>query len=276
MGRRFWLLPLLAALVLAGCGGGDDEAATTTQGNGESALLADAAAATTQAQSSRVSLVASVGGRRLTGQGAYDFRAERGTLGVDLGALDEGLGEADLVVSDHVLYYHLPAGLGLVAGGKNWVKVDLQTLGEATGTNLGPLAQGNPADPGRYLEWLKASGADVEEVGSESVRGVETEHYRATVDLDKVAEIAPPEAREATKALIERLKSELDVDAVTVDAWVDDDGLVRRIRQEYELDSTRTEITLELYDFGVKVEAKAPSPDDVVDLGDSLQGGFGQ
>ena len=196
MRRRFLLLPLLAALVLAGCGGGDDEAATATQGNGESALLADAAAATTQAKSSRVSLVASVGGRRLTGQGAYDFRAERGTLGVDLGALDEGLGEADLVVSDRVLYYHLPAGLALVAGGKNWVKVDLQTLGEATGTNLGALAQGNLADPGRYLEWLKASGEDVEEVGSESVRGVETEHYRATIDLDKVAEIAPPEARE--------------------------------------------------------------------------------
>ena len=269
------LVVLGAALLLAGCAlRGEEEAATSTRSD-DSGLLVGAAAATADAGSSRVFVEASVGGQSFTGEGAYDYRADRGHLTLDLAALGAGLGEVELVFADHVVYYRLPAEMGPLAGDKSWVKIDLEALGKASGSNLDALAQGNQTDPGQYLRWLKATGADVEEIGTESVRGVETTHYRASVDLDKVVETAAPEVRGATRAWIDRLKSELDSDVVPIDVWVDGDGLVRRIRQEYEIRDTKTEITLELYDFGVEVDAKAPPPDDVVDLGDLLEGGFG-
>lgn len=276
MRRRLTLLALGATVLLAGCAfRGDEEAATSTRSGNDSTLLADAAVATAHAESSRVFVEASVGGQSFTGEGAYDYGADRGNLTLDLAPLGAGLGEVQLVFADHVVYYRLPAGMGLLAGGKSWVRIDPEALGKASETNLDALAQGNQTDPGQYLRWLKATGADVEEIGTESVRGVETTHYRASVDLDKVVETAAPEVRGATKAWIDRLKSELDSDEVPIDVWVDGDGLVRRIQQDYELRGTKTEITLELYDFGVEVDAEAPPADDVVDLDDFLEGGFG-
>jgi hypothetical protein len=281
---RVTLLALVAALLLAACSGDDDEAqsqaseavtteqeATTTgraEGDGSAAILLAAGRNTLEADSSRVFVEATVGGRRFTGEGAYDYDDHVGEMRLDLGGLGDavGVGELELVFADYVVYYHLP--LGVLPGEKEWIKVDVEALGESAGVDFQQLAQGNQSDPAQYLRWLGAVGKDVEELGAETVRGVETTHYRATVDLDRVVDAAEPEVRDATKVWIDLLKRQLELGEVPIDVWVDEDGLVRRIEQVYELDGTRTQITMELDEFGIEVDAEAPPADQVLDLGD--------
>jgi hypothetical protein len=284
---RVTLLALVTALSLAACGGdeGDEPqsqaatsaAATTEQeattaesaeGEGSAAVLLAAGRNTLEAGSSRVYVEADVGGRSFTGEGSYDYGDHVGEMQLDLGGLGDatGLGELELVFADYVVYYHLP--LGVLPGEKEWIKIDVEALGDSAAVDLQQLAQGNQSDPAQYLRWLGAVGEDVEELGTETVRGVETTHYRATVDLDRVVDEAEPEVRGATKLWIDLLKRQLELGEVPIDVWVDEDGLVRRIEQEYELDGTRTQITMELDDFGIEVDAEAPPADQVIDLGE--------
>jgi len=111
-------------------------------------------------------------------------------------------------------------------------------------------------------------------VGEATVRGVEATQYGASVDLADLAGAVDPEVREATRLWAEALREQLGVDEVPTDVWIDEDGLVRRIRQRYDLRvgerKVRTEIAMELFDFGVEVDVEAPPADAVVDLGDLL------
>lgn len=97
--------------------------------------------------------------------------------------------------------------------------------------------------PDRILSVLRASSKEVEEVGHEEVRGVETTHYRAHLDPQKY-----------------ELYSDGEPTEQVVDAWVDDAGLVRRL----SMPEGAGTMTFELFDFGVKVEVEAPPADEIV------------
>ena len=87
------------------------------------------------------------------------------------------------------------------------------------------------------LEYLR-SVADVSEVGAETVRGVDTTHYRATVHLTKLG--APPE-----------------YDRYPVEVWVDEDGRTRRYNH-HPVGSDELTYEWEFFDFGVDVELAPP------------------
>ena len=282
MTLRIIVLALVAALLLAACGGDDEPEAQapapatteqetvtgTTEGEGSAATLLAAGRNTLESGSSRVFVEAEVGGRAFSGEGTYDYDEHVGEMQLDLGGLGDaaGVGELELVFADNVVYYHLPPGT--LPGGKDWIEIDVKALGNSAGVDFAQLAQGNQSDPAQYLRWLWAVGEDVEELGTETVRGVDTTHYRATVDLDRVVEAAEAEVRDATRVWIDLLKQQLELGEVPIDVWVDEDGLVRRIEQEYEVGGTQTQIRMELDDFGIEVDAEAPSDDQVIDLGD--------
>ena len=50
---------------------------------------------------------------------------------------------------------------------------------------------------------LRAVSEEVEELGTEDVRGVETTHYRTTVDLRRYPDLVPPDRRELARRSIE-------------------------------------------------------------------------
>jgi hypothetical protein len=208
------------------------------------------------------------------GEGVFDFREQVGEMTLDLSGLRlPGTGSTRLVFDGYVVYYEL--GQDILLPGKRWLGIDLESLAVASALDLESLVQGTQADPSQLLLWLGAIGPEVVKVGEETVRGVETTHYRAVVDLERL-ESQPPAGREAEwSAYVQALKARLGPDEVPVEIWLDGDGLLRRLRQEYWFggggEAISTTITMELYDFGVEVDVERPPPDEVALIGDLIR-----
>ena len=105
------------------------------------------------------------------------------------------------------------------------------------------------------------------------MRGTQTTHYRAVLDLNKAADQSPG-ASQAIKSAINLLGSSKQ----PADVWVDADGRLRRMRYTVDLSKSKVAastpgvpgsltFTLDLFDFGVPVQAAVPAPAEVVDLG---------
>ena len=63
-------------------------------------------------------------------------------------------------------------------------------------------------------------------MGKEDVRGVETTHYKGTIDLEEAVANAPAEQREQ----LERLLEQSSVTDLPAEAWIDGDGYLRSSR----------------------------------------------
>jgi hypothetical protein len=225
------LILLAAVLVVAGCGG-----LSANQ------VLSGAQERTAEFDTLRFSIDGSAGGQRFAAQGAVDNRARRAQLTADLGSQ----GSTELLLDGSVLYVRLDGLRHAPPLATSWLSADLETVGAMLGDRLGELTEWAAEGPSRVLEQLRAVG-EVEELGSERVRGVETTRYRALV--------RPPGAAP-------------DDRAVPVDVWIDGDGLVRRLRAAV---GTET-VTVELYDFEADVAIEPPAPEQVTALDELFQG----
>jgi hypothetical protein len=277
MRRRLFLIPLLALALAAACGGG-------AGGLSAQAIVSDAATKSQEAGSSRVDLELTMAGfapgeLTIAGEGVQDSEQQLARFTFDLSeisALTGGgvdLSEIEMVMAGSSLYIRLPFLES--AGLKPWVEIDLQKVGKEKGLDLPALQQLGQADPALTFAFLRAAGDDTEEVGEEEVRGVQTTQYRTTVDLDRAAEQASAEQR----AAIQALKEDTGLEVVPVNAWIDDDGLVRRIDFDYEdvelQPGKRGDMTLrmEFYDYGADVNVEQPPPDEVMSFDELLQQG---
>ena len=265
---RTLLLALPLALLLAACGGGG---AFTLES------LAQAADRTRDEGSSRVEIVSTVtvGGETMEsrGEGAFDYAGNRGTMTMQV---PEAGGAMDVRVVDGVSYVRLPeAERAQLPEGATWVRVE-DEAGASTG-----FEQQSPAD---VLDFLRASDSEPEEVGTEEVRGVETTHYRAQLDIRRMAEQdlerVPEEHRERMRRDLQQLLQLLEEPTVPVELWVDDDGLLRRMELRMAMqvpgptgEPTALELTqrMELFDYGVEVDVEAPPEDEVVDAAELEQ-----
>src|SRR5918996_2161386 len=264
--------------------GAQEQSPTTTtqaESGGETAdaaVIAAAAARTAETGSARVATSVTVAGpgdleQSFGGEGAVDFERRAGRVTIELGggAASSPVTTSTVLFVDSVVYYRLPDGL--LPGGKRWLQIDLQSVADASSLDFGPLLQGSQADPSQYLLWLAALHPDVTTLGEDEVRGVPTTRYRAQVDLERLEEQAPPGREDEWRAYVETLQGRLGVEAVPVEIWVDGDGLIRRLRHEYAFaaEGSTIAVTMELYDFGVPVEAAAPPPGQVAAIADFIR-----
>jgi hypothetical protein len=164
--------------------------------------------------------------------------------------------------------------LALGGGRDGWVSMSPDELSTSSpGAGLGSY------DPSKLLESLRGVAGEPEVVGTEEIDGVQTTHYRATMDLADAVAKAP----ESERARLQAQLDQLDGAEVPVDVWIDGDGLPRRMRMDMgglasSMGSTDggAVMTMDFYDYGVPVDIQVPSPDDVTPLAGAFGLGAGE
>jgi len=219
-------------------------------------------------------------GQSFLGDGAVEFAQQRGIATFDLGAAGQGLGGGSGTVTSVFEGPVVYVDLGIPQLPTEWLRIDLTQLEGMEG--LQELEQFS-SDPSQSLGLLRGVSEDVEEVGEEDVRGVETTHYRLTVDLQRAEEQAPEEDR----AFVRRQIETLGVTELPMEVWLDADGVARR--QSYRVDLSDAQLpgaselpqealptaittTVEFYDFGTEVKADPPAEGEYTDVSQLLGG----
>jgi hypothetical protein len=226
-----------ALLALAGCGSGAVHDAATDDDHVSIRSLQLAADNTQQAESTSFEM--DVRGEMVdlhaTGVASADGKTARIVL--DAGPM----GQVEERVVDGVLYLDA-GGTSALGSGKQWVRLDLDGLGD----RLGASGLFGTQTPSSALDVLRQLTGDVQQLGDDTVAGRHATQYRATIE------------RHGTSA--------------PVDVWVDDDDRV--VKLHAEMPDGLGEVTMQITGFGVPVDVQAPPPDQVGDLSDLLPGGL--
>lgn len=165
----------------------------------------------------------------------------------------------DLVSDGTVVYMH-SSRFGTLPGGHNWMALDL-SLGDELDTTV-------PAnvDAKGELALLESVSDDVQKLSKEDVRGVPTTHYRGTISVSNQVERLREEGADADASLIEK-----DGSPLHVEAWIDADGLVRRMRLIHSQpagegkEATTIDMRVDFFDFGFEPEIDVPDSSEVFD-----------
>jgi hypothetical protein len=258
--RRLAALAVLL-VVAAGCGGGgknSDNGGGQPIGN----PIARAAANTSRAGSVKIDFGISGKGIKGGGRGVFDTdTAGSGRLAMTVESGGQSTG-VDTVIDGTVLYIRTAVFQQALPAGKEWVRLDLAKFAKQQGLNLGSLVDSNP-NPNGALAYLRGSTGDVEDLGKEKVKGTETTHYRATIDLEQSAKRAKGETRRSLRRVIDVA----GIKKLPVDAWVGEDGYVHKvIYRQYSGKNQSAKITMELYDFGSPVTITPPPAAAVIDF----------
>ena len=98
-------------------------------------------------------------------------------------------------------------------------------------------------------------------IGKEVVQGLTTTHYQATIDIEKFYRDRNAVLDETKFAALLKLYT----GPLTVDAWVDAKGLLRRIHETIPMKAAPLDLIMEFSDFGTPVSISLPADADVVD-----------
>ena len=239
--RRLALLVVLV-LPLAGCGAKDaiDPVAQAAEQTGQESAEIRLSGSVTQGPLSVP----------LSGSGVVDPAKKKARLTIDTTVPGFGSMQVEEMLDGLTLYMRMDQLTRMLPGGKPWLKVDLEKLGEAGGVDMQALMQSGGGDPTQYLKFLEAVG-DSREIGKERVNGVETTHWRATIDMEKAA-----------KGLAEQA----GVKEIPVDAWIDGDERIRRQTMAWSQQGANIAVTVDFVRFGVPVAVTAPPADQVMDF----------
>jgi hypothetical protein len=265
VGRRaliFLLIALAAALSLSSCGA--DEVSDAT-----AADVARAAERTAKAGGAAFTVNGTTTGPQATialaGDGVQD---ERGNAEIEFEVSAAGekatmrqvIAGEEIFMSSDLFKEDLPDD-------KEWIKIDLRRVAGDLGLENAPQTSGT--DPRESLRNLRAVG-DVETVGTEEVRGVETTHFKATVEVRRLPELVEPSERSAARRAVDRLIKLTGNDVQKTEVWVDDRDYVRRIREQFSMkgpgdEQLENDITIEYSDFGKRVSIEVPAESEALD-----------
>jgi len=220
-------------------------------------------------------------------EGGFDTPARRAQLTFDLSSLAElfksfgssfgGTVKGDLgspedwkleVIQDgDTVYVRFPLIAKDLPAGKTWIKGDSKDLSRGQMSQFGSLAGTDPRD---VFGLLKAVSGSIEAVGTEKIRGVETSHYRATIDLAKVEQLVPEAQRQSLGGLDQSAK-QAGLTGLPLEIWIDSDQRVRKLSIDLDAKqpgtdaSVKAAVVVELYDYGAPLELELPPADQVAD-----------
>lgn len=246
--------------------------------------LARAAEVTSQQPGAKIAMTMQLSAPGLPGGGSYtitadgwfDEKAHNGEMTMDLSqvpgmsALGAG-GQVQMVFLYPVIYMNMPFLAGKLPEGKTWMKLDITKALQAAGMNAASLSSANQGDPTQFLQYLRASSGGVVSLGSETVDGVVTTHYRASLKLSSILEHLSGDQQSMLKGAIEKLGS---AGVIPVDAWVDAQGRLRRMQLAIDglgaaagaaASSVSMAITVDFKSYGPGPAILAPPANEVFD-----------
>lgn len=253
--RRLPLIPLVALALVAGCGGTSGKSSGST-GADYANQIRTAAAKSSTTGSSKLALTSTttVQGQAVTfdGSGAFDYGKKIGTIDLHVGA---GSSNSGATIAERItggdLYLQLPMSPNA------FYKLKLSDL---AGTSL---AAGS--DPTSSFGSLSGVTDAVTKVGAEQVRGESTTHYKGVVDVQQ----ALAKLTGVAKDLVQKSLVANGVKTLPFDVYLDSQGRLRKYVQHLTAtvkgQPTDSTTTVELYDFGTKVDVPVPPASQIKD-----------
>jgi hypothetical protein len=246
--RRLLLLALCAlTLVTGGCGGADGSLLATAVRNTEDAGGAEVAF------QMEIEVPGMPQPMVMTGSGVEDAKNKRASLTF------EGpppVGRMDLVQEGLTMYMRSDA-FSALGGGREWMKMDLEQIGSSMGLDMSELPTVQTASD--QLRMLEATSDGITEHGTETVRGEQTTHYSATVDVERM-----PNG--------ERIAELSGLEEMPVDVWIDGEDRIRRVELEQDMSTGGARMSMhvaaEYVRFGVPVDVDVPDDGEVFDIGE--------
>lgn len=194
-------------------------------------------------------------------------------MSMKMTALDQGAeGTAEIRLVDKAMYIGGGPEAAKEMDGKSWIKFDLSGTGVDEQMNqMGSASQAdkNPATESTFLTGAK----DVEKVGTETVEGVKTTHYKGTVtlaDLEKTIGDEGEATREKRQKSLEQYEK-MGVDKLTMDMWVDGDDRTKQFRMRADADKGPLDMTFTFLGVNEPVKVSAPPAAEVADLAEMME-----
>jgi hypothetical protein len=217
--------------------------------------------------------------------GAFDNESGNFSFIIDMGFMADQLGEEippeaagllgemEMRTIGDTSYIRFPFFSIFLGAETEWIATPAEE-GQSATAGFGGATPSNPAD---FLEFFEEASGTVEELGRETIRGVDTTHYLVAFDMKDLLANATPEERAEIEA--EGLPP---IDCLPMDLWISDDGLVNKYVIEMngaDLDVPEDEafesmvIDFEMFDYGDNIVIEAPPADQVTDM-ESLEFGI--
>jgi uncharacterized protein YbjQ (UPF0145 family) len=197
-------------------------------------------------------------------------------MSMKMSAPDKGAnGSVEIRFVDKAMYLGGNPEMAKEMDGKSWLKIDTASLGGGAADNntfgvLPRQAEGNPAAQSTILTGAK----DLKKVGTETVDGTRTTHYKGTV-TGKELRTARDEAE--GKATRERLTRSYDqfmalgMEKVTMDVWIDDEEHTKQFRMRGDARKGPLDMTITFLDINEPVKVTAPPAKDTADVAEMLK-----
>ena len=277
------------ALAAAGCGGSSVAVPELTS-------FTSAANASSSADSAKFELTFSMTmplsdkPLSFSAGGGFDKAADRAEFSFDLSSLAElfkSFGQSfggkvtgdmgdpsdwklDAVKDGDIVYVHSPLLEDKLPAGKTWVKGDFKDLADASAGDVGQFGSFAGTDPRDVFGMLKAVSGSIEAVGTEELRGVETSHYKATIDVAKLEQLVPADQRKTLGGL-DDAAAQAGLTGIPIEIWIDADEQVRKLTFDIEAkqpgasQTMKASFEVELYDYGKPLDITVPPADETVD-----------
>lgn len=189
----------------------------------------------------------------LSGQAALDFANDASSTKVNAPG---PTGDTETRTIENTLYRKIPKQQrAQVPGKKPWIKINLKTVWQQQyGNRAKQMLDNPPSDPIGMLSYLRGV-TKAQESGNAQVRGTQTTHYKAKVDLKQAAKGQGPQVEQR----MQQLGKQLGGRPLSIQVWLDGQDRVRRLKTTLPASRGSVVLTEEFYDYGASLQVSPPA-----------------
>ncbi|MGZ4383347.1 MAG: hypothetical protein ACXVY3_01995 [Gaiellaceae bacterium] len=276
------LLSAALALALVACGGAAER--PTVDFDPVAAAIVNTRGGQTMHVSESLSMEAPApaGSMTMTAQGEVDVPHNASAIEIDMSSLASRLGSSnpgwsfapsdwkmEVVQQGMVAYMRWPFLTKMAKLDRPWIKLDYEKGLKQMGIDMSALPTAGGNDPSQSLEYLLGSNG-AQNLGTETIGGVPTTHWRTRIDFDLYLDRLPADKRDAARKALDNLQKLGHYEYEPVEVWIDAFDRVCRLQMgfSYEVGGQQMRMVeaTSFFDYGVPVSITVPGPDEVADL----------